>query len=192
MSVSRKALEEFLNGHINIGKPGNSYTEGRVDAYNIVLRELEKGRFSLSESEGEAERMRMALEKIFAESGYESDYPGTQLAKIQDYASEAFEGSTSETAVQPFGMQMALLKSRDELFALKKGDTVVVKWSERAKEFRAGTPFTVNIIHGLNEKNEVILNRSKNSFFDVDAYIDGDSSAEEVYLLGIKDGREGV
>lgn len=80
-------------------------------------------------------------------------------------------------------MQFIKLESREQFDQLQKNDILIVKWKERAKEYREGNAITHNSIWGINDINEVILNRRTNSYFNINMYLNGESYAEEVYLV---------
>ena len=80
-------------------------------------------------------------------------------------------------------MQIIKLESQEQFDQLKKGDLVVVEWKPSSLEYKNGRPITTNRIWGVNELNELILNRRTNSYFSIDMYLEGTSQAREAYLL---------
>lgn len=80
-------------------------------------------------------------------------------------------------------MKIRKLTIKEEFDSLKKGDIVIVEWNERATEHRRGKPITTNHIHGMHNGNELILDKRVNSYFNVDMFMKGESSAKEAYLV---------
>lgn len=80
-------------------------------------------------------------------------------------------------------MQFIKLENQEQFKELKKNDILIVKWKEKAREYRESKPITHNSIWGINDINEVILNRRTNSYFNINMYLNGESYAEEVYLV---------
>ncbi|MFB0841806.1 hypothetical protein [Paenibacillus oleatilyticus] len=80
-------------------------------------------------------------------------------------------------------MKFIKLETAEQLKSLKKGDIVLVEWKEIAREYRPNRPITHHSIHGVNMLGEVILNAGNNSYFDIEWYLQGKSTAKEVWLV---------
>jgi hypothetical protein len=80
-------------------------------------------------------------------------------------------------------MKLVKLETKEQFEQLKKGDIVMVQWRPNSREYKKGTPITVNKIWGINHSNELILNHRTNSYFDIDLYLRGESYALEVCII---------
>lgn len=91
-------------------------------------------------------------------------------------------------------MQMVKLERQEQFDELKKGDIVVVKWNERSDEHRAAVrkkkikesqPHFIghyNMIE-ITRLNEVVLEVKRNIYFNIQMYLDGESTALEAYKI---------
>ena len=68
---------------------------------------------------------------------------------------------------------------------LRKGDLIVVKWSDDWVRHTPGAkkikPY--NVVDVYKDSNEVICQKKGNHYFNYRMYLDGKSSAEEVLMI---------
>lgn len=70
-----------------------------------------------------------------------------------------------------------MLDKVDCIIKIFKGDTLIIKDRKSGRKFLVKA---VDIING----NEILLNKSKNIYFNFDMYLSGDSWVEDVFCLG--------
>lgn len=91
-------------------------------------------------------------------------------------------------------MQLLKLERQEQFDELEKGDIVVVKWNHRSDEHRAAVrkkkikesePHFIghyNMIE-ITRLNEVVLEVKRNIYFNIQMYLDGESTAVEAYKI---------
>ncbi|MFB5761050.1 hypothetical protein [Paenibacillus medicaginis] len=91
-------------------------------------------------------------------------------------------------------MQLVKLNRQEQFDALKKGDLVIVKWhprssehrlAERRKKIAADAPYYIGHYRmvEVNRNNEIILQVRDNVYFNIQMYLDGESTAAEAYTI---------
>lgn len=173
-SVNRKALLKWI-------------TENEPEFVSDVVKKIKSGAFPSTESEGEAERYRAALEKIVNRQGY-SYAEGHYMRQI---AQEALS-STSETAVQlrPAVQQFAeymekVLKHNDHKGGWNEctDDYLLDRLQEEVKEL-------ISAVRGRKARNPEL--RIRNEAADVANFAMMIADNARLSLPGITDGREGT
>ncbi|MFW6009014.1 MAG: hypothetical protein ACOCP8_07100 [archaeon] len=82
-------------------------------------------------------------------------------------------------------MNLIFLKEKEQFKKLKKGDFILVKWSDdyvkhhQLKNNLGG--FTIDKIQGI--RNEVICCIKRNLYFNYSIYLKGKSVAKEIYFV---------
>lgn len=83
-------------------------------------------------------------------------------------------------------MSFELLENIEQFKQLKKGDMIIVKWSDYyIKHNKNIKPIMLYEIHKILD-NEIICQSRNNHYFNYDMYLKGDSVALEVYKVSIK------
>lgn len=80
-------------------------------------------------------------------------------------------------------MNIKKLTIKEQLKQLKKNDRLIVQWSKTSTSARKGEPITMVRIWGINHLDEVIVRLKDNLYFSIDNFANGESVAEEVYLV---------
>jgi len=80
-------------------------------------------------------------------------------------------------------MQIIKLTTKEQLQSLKRNDRLIVEWIDGSQAARIGEPITMTRIFGINHINEVIVRLKDNLYFSIDIFVEGKSSAKEVYLV---------
>ena len=80
-------------------------------------------------------------------------------------------------------MKIVKITTREQLEQLKKYDRLIVQWSKSSTAYKQGEPITMTKIWGINHLGEVIVVLKGNLYFSIDKFVEGESVAEEVYLV---------
>lgn len=84
-------------------------------------------------------------------------------------------------------MKFAKLTTPEQFINLKKGDLIIVKWSDYTVKHTKGIKKIQSYNIALNKTEgsytEIICQTRNNHYFNWDRYLKGLSGAEEVYLI---------
>lgn len=82
-------------------------------------------------------------------------------------------------------MKIELLSTKEQFKNLKKGELILVKWSDNWVRHHPRTKSVMfyNIYDNKLNQEEIICQRKDNHYFNYDNYLQGVSSALEVYKI---------
>lgn len=82
-------------------------------------------------------------------------------------------------------LNLKLINSKEEFLNLKKGDILIVKWSENWLDHmsKAKEIMFYNIYENKSSCNEIICQKKDNHYFNYNLYLEGRSAALEVYTI---------
>ena len=82
-------------------------------------------------------------------------------------------------------MKIELLDSKEQFKNLKKGELILVKWSDNWVRHtpRSKNVMFYNVYDNKHDQEEIICQRKDNHYFNYDRYLQGLSGALEVYRV---------
>lgn len=80
-------------------------------------------------------------------------------------------------------MQFIKLESQEQFDQLTKNDVVIVKWREGTYNWKRGEVQSYKNTLIVKRLNELIVNQPKNTYLNISMYLNGESTAEEVYVI---------
>lgn len=84
-------------------------------------------------------------------------------------------------------MDFELLDSIEQFKQLKKGDMILVRWSDYfVKHTKSAKPIMLYSIDKIHLDNEIICQRKDNHYFNYSMYLRNNSVALEVYKVSLK------
>lgn len=85
-------------------------------------------------------------------------------------------------------MEFQLLGDISDFEDLKKGDKIIVRWSEYIASHTKGMKeiMMYDVFENKEKDKEIICQYKNNHYFNYELYVDGESNALEVYKVQIK------
>lgn len=83
-------------------------------------------------------------------------------------------------------MNIELLESLDQFKELKKGDEILVRWSDYYVKYTRGAKHIMVYKIPVILENEIICQKKYNHYFNYKLYLEKKSVALEVYKISIK------
>lgn len=80
-------------------------------------------------------------------------------------------------------LKLRLLTKKEEFENLKKKQLIIVKWKEGSSEYVKGNGVREYRIVDINNRNEIILQKRGNIYFDYTMYLNKESNIKEVYRV---------
>lgn len=82
-------------------------------------------------------------------------------------------------------MKFILLNKIEQFEELKKGDLIIVKWTNYWVEHmpKAKNIMSYNIVENKESCHEIICQKKDNHYFNYNMYLEGTSGATEVYKI---------
>jgi hypothetical protein len=80
-------------------------------------------------------------------------------------------------------MKFIKLENQEQFDRLTRKNIVIVKWREGTYNWKHGEVQSYKNTFIVKRLNELIVNQPKNTYLNISMYLNGESTAEEVYVI---------